>query len=115
MLSHRAFARRRPAAQRRLVHDVVVVQRGQVGQLDHDRRLDDLVGAGRGAELGGRAASSSGRNRLPPASTRCPAASAMNGVDAGRRLRAAAVLDARSSPRLGSAASSAGSSRSGRR
>ena len=29
------------AAHQGLVHDVVVEQRGQVGQLDRDRRLDD--------------------------------------------------------------------------
>jgi len=33
--------RRAAAAHQGLVHDVVVEQRGQVGQLDRDRRLDD--------------------------------------------------------------------------
>ena len=41
-----------PAADVGLVHDVVVVQRGEVGQLDAGGRRDD-VAVDAGAELGG--------------------------------------------------------------
>ena len=47
--------RHRAAAHGRLVHDVVVVQRGEVGQLDHDGRRDDL-GPRRVAEVRGQQA-----------------------------------------------------------
>ena len=52
VLSQRAFALARAAAQRRLVHHVVVVERRQVGQLDHDGRGHDAR-RGRVAELRG--------------------------------------------------------------
>ena len=52
VLSQRALALRRPAAHGGLVHDVVVVQRREVGQLDHDGRRDDAGRLGI-AELGG--------------------------------------------------------------
>ena len=51
-LPHRALADRRAPAHRRLVHHVVVVERGQVGQLDDHRGLRHL-GRGRVTELGG--------------------------------------------------------------
>ena len=41
-LPQRALALARPAAHVGLVHDVVVVERGEVGQLDARRRRDDL-------------------------------------------------------------------------
>ena len=52
VLSQRAFADWRTAAQRRLVHDVVVVERREVGQLDDDGGGHD-AGRGRVAELRG--------------------------------------------------------------
>ena len=42
MLSHRALAETRAAADCSLVHDVVVIERGQVGQLDDHRGWNDL-------------------------------------------------------------------------
>ena len=70
VLPHRALALCRAAAQQRLVHHVVVVERREMGQLDDDGRRHD-AGRVRVAEL--RASStSSGRKRLPPASTRWP-------------------------------------------
>ncbi len=42
VLSQRAFADAAPRRTRRLVHDVVVVERRQVGQLADDRGRDDL-------------------------------------------------------------------------
>ena len=52
VLSQRALALGGTAAQRRLVHHVVVVERREVGQLDDDGRRHDARGA-RVAELGG--------------------------------------------------------------
>ena len=73
-LSQRALADSRAAAQRGLVHHVVVVERGEVGQLDHAGRGDDAVGAA-GSPVSAASSTSSGRNRLPPACIRCRAAS----------------------------------------
>ena len=65
VLPNWALALSVPRRSPRLVHDVVVVERGQVGQLDHGRRADD-VRPGAAAELAASTVSS-GRNRLPPA------------------------------------------------
>ena len=52
-MPQRVCAATAPAAQVGLVHDVVVVERGEVGQLDDAGRGDDLVGVGVVAHLGG--------------------------------------------------------------
>ena len=52
LLPQRALALDARRGGRRLVHDVVVVERGEVGQLDHDGGRDDPGAAGV-AELGG--------------------------------------------------------------
>ena len=53
LLSHLAFARHGAAPHGRLVHHVVVVERGEVCELDHSGGLDDLLAVPVRAELGG--------------------------------------------------------------
>ena len=77
--------RRGTAADRGLVHHVVVVERGQVGQLDHhggQRRRS----AARGSPNWAASATSSGRNRLPPASMRWRATSLSTGSAVNDRV-----------------------------
>ena len=70
-LSQRAFADVGAAAQVGLVHHVVVVERGEVGQLDHAGRGDHARRAS-GSPNSAASSTSSGRNRLPPASQQVP-------------------------------------------
>ena len=72
----------RPRRTIRLVHHVVVVERRQVGQLDDRGRRDHP--RRRGSPNCAASSTSSGRNRLPPASIRWRAASVEQSSLAGR-------------------------------
>ena len=89
----------------RLVHDVVVVERGEMGELDGGAGRHD-VGVG-GSPNSAHTMTSIGRNRLPPALSRCAAASVMN--CSSLSITWARCSSTRSTPRLtrSSSASSA--------
>ena len=67
------------AAQRGLVHHVVVVERADVGDLDDAGRGDRPRRQSGRSPASAASSTSSGRNRLPPAASRCWAASVTNG------------------------------------
>ena len=83
------------AAHVRLVHDVVVVERGEVGQLDPGGRAttSSLIPV----PTSDASRVSSGRNRLPPASARWMLASAMNSSSWSTSRRSSASTAARPS------------------
>ena len=71
LLVQRLLALGAPAADGGLVHDVVVVQRRQVGQLADDGRRGSTSGA-RGSPNCAASRASIGRNRLPPGGHQVP-------------------------------------------